>query len=116
MKASPRERELTRFRAITDLGLPSRATNALLRGGVRSVGQLISWSREDLMTEIVGLGEKAITVIEASLALENLSLARAEAPSAVFAQIPPGRARSRPKINRHVNKHMAWIRLGDEKR
>lgn len=68
------------------------------------------------MTEIVGLGEKGLTVIEASLALESLSLARAEAPSAVFAHIPPGRARSRRKIHRHVNKHMAWIRPGDEKR
>lgn len=68
------------------------------------------------MTEIVGLGEKMLTAIEASLTLENLSLARADAPSAVFAQLSPGRARSRRKINRHINEHMAWIRLGDEKR
>lgn len=111
---SPDERDLGLNRGISDLHLPSRATNALLRGGVRSIGQLITWSREDLMTEIVGLGEKTIMVIEASLALENLSLARAEAPSAVFAQISPGRARRRPKINRHVNKHLACISPGDE--
>lgn len=81
VNASPRERELTRFRPVTELALPSRATNALLRNGVRSVGQLIARSKEDLMTEITGLGEGMLKIIEASLALENLSLARADEPS-----------------------------------
>lgn len=110
----PRERELGRFRPITELALPSRATNALLRSGVRSVGQLITRSREDLMTEVMGLGEGMLKVIEAALALENLSLAPANIPSSVFVQISPPRARSRPKTSRHVNNHKAWVRLDEE--
>lgn len=114
VNASPRERELARFRPVTELALPSRATNALLRNGVRSVGQLIARSKEDLMTEIMGLGEGMLKVIEASLALENLSLAPTDKPSVAFAQVPPRRARSRSKTDRHVTNHKAWIGPRDD--
>ena len=67
------------------------------------------------MTEIMGLGEGMLKLIEASLAQENLSLARTDAPSAVFAQISPRRARSRPKTGRHINNHKVWIRPGEDK-
>ena len=73
-----RHRELTRVRPLSALALTSRITNALLRSGVNSVGQLISRSREDLMAEITGLGEGSLKIIEAAVALENLALAPTE--------------------------------------
>lgn len=115
MNASPRERELNRFRPVTELALPSRATNALLRGGVRSVGQLITRSRDDLMAEIMGLGAGMLMVIEASLALENLSLARTNVSSGSFAEMESRRAQGRPKTSRHVDNHKAWSRPGDDR-
>ena len=115
MKDPPREWELSRFRPITKLALPSRATNALFRSGVRSVGQLVARSREELMTEVLGLGEVMLRVIEAAVAEESLSLPPADIPSAAFAQISVCRARRVSKTGRHVNKHKASITPTDEK-
>lgn len=104
-----RRRELTRVRPIRELALPPKATNALLRGGVNSVGQLITRSREDLMTEIIGLGAGSLKAIETALSQENLTLATAEIPSSAFTQIPTRRALARTKTNRHVKNHKAWV-------
>ncbi|MFC0457721.1 DNA-directed RNA polymerase subunit alpha C-terminal domain-containing protein [Arthrobacter liuii] len=104
-----RQRELTRVRSINELALPSRATNALLRGGANSVGQLISRSREDLMTEIIGLGEGTLKTIETALSQEDLTLAPAKIPSSAFTQTTPRRALARAKTNRHIKNHYAWI-------
>lgn len=112
--AALRERELSRFRPVTELALPSRATNALLRSGVRSVGQLITRSREDLMTEIIGLGQGTLKAVEAALALENLSLAPSEIPSSVFARTSAGQVRGGPKTNRHIRNHNERVQPGDE--
>jgi hypothetical protein len=103
-----RQRELTRVRPITELELPSRATNALLRSGVNSVGQLISRSREDLLTEIIGLGEGTLKIIETTLATENLTLAPTESPSSTFTRTPTRRALTRAKTSRHIKNHNAW--------
>lgn len=103
-----RQRELTSIRPITELALPSRATNALLRSGVNSVGQLISRSREDLLTEIVGLGEGTLKTIEATLARDGLTLASTEIASSAFTQAPTRRALTRAKTRRHIKNHNAW--------
>jgi hypothetical protein len=104
-----RHRELTRVRPLSALALPSRITNALLRGGVNSVGQLISRSREDLTTEITGLGEGSLTIIEAALALENLALAPTETLSSAFTRTSTSRALSSAKNNRHIKNHNTWL-------
>lgn len=98
-----RDRELTRVRPLSALGLPSRITNALLRSGINSVGQLISRSREDLITEITGLGERSLKIIEAAVALEDLELAPPEVLSSAFTRT------SRAKNNRHIKNHNTWV-------
>ncbi|MDJ0457055.1 DNA-directed RNA polymerase subunit alpha C-terminal domain-containing protein [Arthrobacter sp. NQ7] len=103
-----RERELNRARPITELALPPRAMNALLRGGVNSVGQLIARSREDLLTGIIGLGEGTLKIIETALAQESLTLATAKIPSSTFTQIPTRRALARAKTSRHTKNHNTW--------
>lgn len=109
-----RQRELTRVRPITELALPPRAVNALLRGGVNSIGQLISRSGEDLVTEIIGLGEGTLKTIEAALSRENLTLATAQIPSSTFTQISTRRALTRTKTSRHVKNHNAWVNAADD--
>ncbi|UUL75676.1 hypothetical protein NG819_16060 [Pseudarthrobacter sp. Fe7] len=100
---------MTRVRPITELKLPSRAENALLRGGINSVGQLISRSREDLMTEIIGLGEGTLKTIETALTQENLTLATAGIPSSAFTQTHIRGALARAKTRRHIKNHNTWI-------
>lgn len=95
------------------MALPSRATNALLRGGVNSVGQLIRRSREDLLTEIIGLGEGTLKAIEAALARQNLTLAATEIASSAFTQAPTRRPLSRAKTSRHIKNHNTWASSSD---
>lgn len=104
-----RDREVARVRPLSALALPSRITNALLRSGVNCVGQLISRSREDLITEITGLGEGSLKIIEAALALENLALAPTETLSSAFTRTSTSRAVSSAKNNRHIKNHNTWL-------
>ncbi|MEQ4518186.1 DNA-directed RNA polymerase subunit alpha C-terminal domain-containing protein [Pseudarthrobacter sp. B907] len=108
-----RDRELTRVRPLSALALPSRITNALLRSGINSVGQLISRSREDLITEITGLGEKSLKIIETALALENLALAPPETLPSAFTRASTSRALSSAKNHRHIKNHNTWVTSTD---
>lgn len=104
-----RHRELARVRNLSALALPPRITNALLRSGINSVGQLISRSREDLMAEITGIGEGSLKIIESVLALENLGLAPSETQPTAFTRTSASRVRSSAKNNRHIKNHNTWV-------
>lgn len=93
-----RNAELKRPRPLAHLQLPARVENALLRGGIRTIGQLITRSREDLVTEIRGLGAIAALTIVDALAGEGLTLAR-----------DAGETRYPGKTRQHVLNHYAWL-------
>ncbi len=93
--------ELISARPLAELGLPARAERAMVRHGIQTVGVLITWSRCELTSEVIGLGPASLDLIEAALVGFNLSLA-------------PGTAGNRrpmtsPLTNaRHVRNHNAW--------
>ncbi|TAP42766.1 DNA-directed RNA polymerase subunit alpha C-terminal domain-containing protein [Arthrobacter sp. S39] len=87
--------------AVSSLGLPSRAENALVRHGIRTVEVLTTWSRNELLTQVVGLGDGSLDLIEAVLALRGRRLAADDA----------GRRYHQPHAGtnqRHVKNHHAW--------
>ena len=90
--------ELKRPGPLAHLRLPSKVENALLRQGIRTIGQLISRSREDLVTEVRGLGSTAALAIVDALAGEGLTLAD-----------DAGEMRYPGKTRQHVLNHYAWL-------
>ena len=93
-----RDAELKRPRPLAHLRLPSKVENALLRQGIRTIGQLISRSREDLVTEVRGLGSTGALAIVDALAGEGLTLAN-----------DAGEMRYPGKTRQHVLNHYAWL-------
>ncbi|WP_396020565.1 DNA-directed RNA polymerase subunit alpha C-terminal domain-containing protein [Arthrobacter sp. ISL-48] len=85
-----------------DLGLSTRGRNALLRHGIRTVGQLITRSRDDLVHEIFGLGTRAVTEIEAALYREGLGLAAERGPQRY-------RGTYSANTSRHTKNHYLWL-------
>lgn len=73
-----------------------------------SVGQLISRSPEDLLTEIIGLGARTLKVIEDALAREHLTLAATEITSSAFTQATTRSALTRAKTSRHMKNQNTW--------
>ena len=65
------------------------------------------------MTEITGLGEGSLKIIEAALALENLALAPAEALSSGLTRTSTSRALGSAKNNRHIKNHNVWVTSTD---
>ncbi|WP_311212339.1 MULTISPECIES: DNA-directed RNA polymerase subunit alpha C-terminal domain-containing protein [unclassified Arthrobacter] len=87
--------------AVSSLGLPSRAENALVRHGIRTVEVLTTWSRLELLTQVVGLGDGSLDLIEAVLAHMGRHLAADDA----------GRRYHQPRAGtnqRHIKNHHAW--------
>lgn len=72
---SNRQTDLERGRPLGELQLPAKAENALLRNGIRTVGQLIARSPDELMNESIALGQGSLAVIEEALTRNGLSLA-----------------------------------------
>jgi DNA-directed RNA polymerase subunit alpha len=58
---------------IEELDIPTRIVNALSRGGIDTVGQLLSTPRTDLM-KIKNLGSKSLVVVEDKLKEKNITL------------------------------------------
>ncbi|MGP0221469.1 DNA-directed RNA polymerase subunit alpha C-terminal domain-containing protein [Paenarthrobacter sp. NCHU4564] len=88
--------------AVSGLGLPSRAENALARHGIRSVEVLVTWSRSELLGQVIGLGEGSLDLIEEALAVRGRQLAVYDA----------GRTyqQSHASTNqRHIKNHHAWV-------
>ena len=96
-----RELELHRQRPVSLLFLPGRVQNSLLRHGIRTVGQLITRSEEDLLTEVRGLGATSTAAIVIALAREGLNLAA-----------DSGYTRYPRRDGRHVVNHHAWLDSG----
>lgn len=92
-------------RPISALSLPARAENALVRNGVRTIGQLLTRSRDGLVTEIIGLGTGSLAAIEDALARENLALAT-ENRSFRYK-----RPYAHPN-DRHARNHNTWLTPG----
>ncbi|MGO4431725.1 DNA-directed RNA polymerase subunit alpha C-terminal domain-containing protein [Paenarthrobacter sp. RAF9] len=94
---APRKAEQRRFGVVTDLGLSSRAMNSLLRYGISTVATLITWSPEDLLFCVRGLGWGGIEEIERALVRQGLSLT-------------PGRRSSytAPPTPQTVRNHQMW--------
>jgi len=66
-------------RGIKDLELSVRSENCLLRGGVHTIGDLVSKSRSELM-KIRNLGKISLREIEEKLEKFSISLPGEEAP------------------------------------
>ncbi len=60
--------------AIDSLGLKSRTANTLKRAGIRTVGDLITYSREELASRVGSLGDTSLEEIEQKLAERGLKL------------------------------------------
>ena len=90
---------------VNELNLPPRVMNALIRHGVQTIGQLATRTRNEWLTEIVGLGVGSVRAIEEALAREDLSLV---AESFVSVRARPY---AHPK-DRHVRNHQAWLAPG----
>lgn len=87
---------------VSGLGLPSRAENALARHGIRSVDVLVTWSRSELLTQVVGLGDGSLDLIEKVLASRGRQLA-ADNAGKTYQQ-------SHASTNRrHIKNHHAWV-------
>ena len=86
---------------LSDPDVPLRARNAVLRHGMTCIEDLTSRSRQELLTEIIGLGIGSLNRIEEALARKNLSLAPEGTHSA------HARPYRRPK-DRHVRNHNKW--------
>lgn len=97
-----RPAETSRVVLITELEIPTRATQALARHGIRSVGVLITWSRAELAKEVIGLGEKSLDALEEVLTGQGLAFAREEPRSTQQVQTPLTNSR-------HINNHNVWI-------
>lgn len=52
---------------IERLGLPTRITNVLRRNGITTIQELISYTREELLEQVSGLGEQSLQQIEERL-------------------------------------------------
>ncbi|MCC6037511.1 DNA-directed RNA polymerase subunit alpha [Fervidibacter sp.] len=52
---------------IERLGLPTRITNVLRRNGITTIQELISYTREELLERVSGLGEQSLQQIEERL-------------------------------------------------
>lgn len=89
------------FDLLADPHLSPRARNALLRHGMTTIEELTSRTRQELLTEIIGLGAGSLNQIEEALARKNLTLATASTHSA------HARPYRRPK-DRHVRNHNRW--------
>ena len=89
------------YELLADPNISLRAQNALLRHGMTTIEELTSRTRQELLTEIIGLGIGSLNRIEEALARKNLSLAPDGAHSA------HARPYSRPK-DRHVRNHNKW--------
>ncbi len=59
--------------SVEELGLPTRVANALVKGGIETVKDLIKTKRSELIS-IRNMGEKSVKIIEAVLADKGLSL------------------------------------------
>ena len=70
-------------RPIQDLNFSIRSINCLLRGGVKTVGDLISKSRDELL-KIRHLGKKSLDEIDEKLEEYGLHLSPSSAPSEDF--------------------------------
>lgn len=99
---SDRQTDLERGRPLGELQLPARAENALLRNGIRTVGQLIAHSPDELMNEFIALGQGSLAVIEEALTRNGLSLATNKKVRRYERQ------NSRTSA-RHVRNHNAWL-------
>ncbi|MFJ4208006.1 DNA-directed RNA polymerase subunit alpha C-terminal domain-containing protein [Paenarthrobacter sp. NPDC089675] len=87
---------------IISLGLPSRATNALARHGIRTVEVLATWSRAELQGQIIGLGSSSVDLIEAAVRTTGRQLAVAD----------PGKPYQLARVStnqRHIANHHAWV-------
>jgi DNA-directed RNA polymerase subunit alpha len=60
-------------RPIKDIGLSTRSENCLLRGNIRTIGELLNCTRSDLL-KIRNLGKMALKEIEEQLAKHGLAL------------------------------------------
>jgi DNA-directed RNA polymerase subunit alpha len=52
---------------IERLGLPTRITNVLRRNGITTIQELVSYTREELLERVSGLGEQSLQQIEERL-------------------------------------------------
>lgn len=95
------EVQLGIFDLLADPHLSTRARNALLRHGMDTIEELTSRTRQELLTEIIGLGTGSVNRIEEALARKNLTLAPERTHSA------HARPYRRPK-DRHVRNHNRW--------
>jgi len=60
-------------RPIKDIGLSTRSENCLLRGNIRTIGELLNCTKSDLL-KIRNLGKMALKEIEEQLAKHGLAL------------------------------------------
>ncbi|MCS7224253.1 MAG: DNA-directed RNA polymerase subunit alpha [Armatimonadetes bacterium] len=60
--------------SVQSLGLKQRTANILRRAGIRTIGDLISYSREELASRVANLGEQSLLEIEQRLAELGLKL------------------------------------------
>ena len=77
--AGPVDGDSVLSRAIKDLELSVRSENCLLRGGVHTIGDLVSKSRSELM-KIRNLGKISLREIEEKLEKFSITLPGEEAP------------------------------------
>ncbi|MFJ5957267.1 DNA-directed RNA polymerase subunit alpha C-terminal domain-containing protein [Paenarthrobacter sp. NPDC092416] len=87
--------------AVSGLGLSSRAENALARHGIRSVEVLVTWSRTELLAQVVGLGDGSLDLIEEVLATMGRQLAVDNAGRNY-------RHLQASTNQRHIKNHHAW--------
>ncbi len=89
-------------RSVSDLQLFSRIERSLLRHGIRTIEVLITWSRRELLAEVVGLGESSVDHLEEALTRHNLSLATDVSCPAALVRTPLTNAR-------HIRNHQRWL-------
>jgi len=58
---------------IEELDIPTRIVNALSKGGIDTIGQLLDTPREDLM-KVKNLGAKSLAIVEEKLKEKNVTL------------------------------------------
>ena len=64
-------------RPVSSLGLALRASNALSRAGIQTVGEVVHWTVRDLKT-LPGFGPASVIALTAALNAMDLSLREAE--------------------------------------
>ncbi|MFN3421916.1 MAG: DNA-directed RNA polymerase subunit alpha C-terminal domain-containing protein, partial [Armatimonadota bacterium] len=52
---------------IERLGLPTRIVNVLRRNGITTIQELTSYTREELLERVSGLGEQSLQLVEERL-------------------------------------------------